>query len=128
MAAQPFSDLLKTNTPGQLIDNVTELGVDWAEKDGAASILEETKKTLLNKIIQGIVASCTSKVPAFTQLESMALDDPRYQEHLTQMVEMRKQATKARVRYDMGKARLDMLRSQMATVRQEMSMTGVPRG
>lgn len=123
MAAQNFSELLKTRTPDQLIDQVETLGLDWAEKDGAASILEETKKTMLNRLIQEIAASHT-KVPAFAQLESQALYDPRYLEHVTQMTTARKLATMARVKYDMGKARLDMLRSQMATVRQEMAMNG----
>lgn len=124
MAAQNFSELLKTRTPDQLIDQVENLGLDWAEKDGAASILEETKKTMLNRLIQEIASSYTTKTPAFAQLESMALHDPRYQEHVTQMTTARKLATMARVKYDMGKARLDMLRSQMATFRQEMAMNG----
>lgn len=126
MAIQSIRDLLATTTVDELVDRVTSLGEQWSDSDAAASILEETKKTFLNRLIQDLIASYTGKTPAFAQLESMALSDPRYQAHLEQMVEARRSATKLRVRFDMGKARLDLLRSQMATLRQEQQMSNFP--
>lgn len=126
MAVQNFRDLLQTTTVDELVNKVIELGEQWSDKDAAASILEETKKTFLNRLIQDLASAYTGKTPAFAQLESQALADPRYQEHLRQMVDARREASKVRVRYDMGKARLDLLRSQMATLRQEQQMNNFP--
>lgn len=126
MAVQNIRDLLSTFSVDELVEKTTKLGESWSEKDAAASILEETKKTFLNKLIQELVGSFTGKTPAFAQLESMALADPRYSTHLEMMILARKEATTLRVRYDMGKARLDLLRSQMATLRQEQQMSNFP--
>jgi hypothetical protein len=43
--------------------------------------------------------------------------------HITLMVDARKAANDARTRYDLGKLGVDLMRSKLATLRQEMSLS-----
>ena len=52
----------------------------------------------------------------------MALKDSRYEAHIEMMIQARKEANKAKVRYDMGKMQLELIRSLVATLRDEMRM------
>lgn len=131
MAREHLNDLLKDFDPNKLTADVIVIGEDWADQDAAASSLEETRKTVLAQLqleytLEGVsVGRGTDKpkpMPA-TQAEMRALADPRYEQHLELMVLARKEANRSRVRYDMGKMRLELYRSLQATMRQEMNMT-----
>ncbi len=109
---------------------VTDLGIKWAEKHEIASLLEETKKTLLAQIIGELMSASRKdgkKGISFAQAETEALADIRYEGHLRQMTEARREANVARVRHDTAGVRLEMIRSLMATRREEMRLSGMTR-
>ena len=112
---------------------VTDLGEAWAKANAAAAALEETRKSLLAKLTReymngGLRSGAAGERPKAVSVagaEQAALQDDRYTTHLDLMVASREQSDIARVRYDMGKMRLELMRSQLATVRQEMRFSGM---
>lgn len=125
-----ISNILENFDPEALARELQEAGEAWADADAAASILEETKKSLHAKLCLEYVAegvpSGKPNVPAKpmsqAQAESKALADDRYQLHLKMMVDARRESNAKRVRYDTGKLKVEMLRSLQATIRQELHM------
>lgn len=112
------------------VNAVAELGIVWAEKHETASLLEETKKTLLAQIIGELMSASRKdgkKGISFAQAETEALADVRYEAHLREMTEARREANKARVRHETAGVRLEMLRSLMANRREEMRLAGMVR-
>lgn len=97
-------------------DALVKSGEDWADKDAAASLLEETKKTVLAKLKN----EAGLKSDAANETVALATDD--YRAHLEYMVEARRVANKARVRYDSAKTLAEMRRSEESTRRAEMTM------
>lgn len=124
-------ELLKNFDPDTLTSEVIATGESWADQDAAASSLEETRKTVLAQLqleysLQGVgpsKGSDTPKAMSAVQAEMRALADPRYEQHIELMVQARKEANRSRVRYDMGKMRLELFRSLQATMRQEMHLS-----
>lgn len=111
--------------PARLANEVIDLGEAWADLNAAASSLEETKKTVLAKRALDNMSSALNagkRGVSATQAELQALADPTYEEHLEMMVTARKEANRARVRYDMGRLRLELIRTAQATMRNEMAM------
>jgi hypothetical protein len=126
----PLPDFLKDFDPAKLTDEVVTLGEAWADGDAAASSLEETRKTVLAQLqleymLEGVPSKDGDKPKPLpvSQAEVRALADPRYEQHLDLMVAARKDSNRHRVRYDMGKMKLELIRSLQATMRQEMNMT-----
>lgn len=126
-----FSQFGREFDPYRLTQEVIEAGEEWAEQDAAASALEETRRTLLAKLVLEVVeggyrsggAGDKPRAISATAAESRALADPRYEQHLELMVHARKEANRMKVRYDMGRMRLELMRSLQATLRNEMRMT-----
>lgn len=113
--------------PEVLTGQVLEAGEDWADKNGAANALEESRKSVLAKFFLEHAAGKTDSVdgrparPISSALaEQKALADERYRAHLDMMVDARRDADRARVRYEMGKMKLELMRSLQATLRQEL--------
>lgn len=129
---QALTQVLKDFDPHRLTQEVIRTGEEWADQDAAASSLEETKKTLLAKItlefIEGSYRSGGAgekpKAMSATAAELRALSDARFEQHLELMVQARKESNRMRVRYDMGKMKLELMRSLQATMRNEMRMSG----
>lgn len=128
-AVQALEHLLREFDPVKLTQEVVTLGEEWADKDAAASALEESKKSILARLVMEYVTTGTSggvgerpKPMPVSQAEYKALCDARYEQHLDLMVAARKEAHRTRVRYDMGKMRLELMRSLQATMRNEMRM------
>lgn len=125
-----LTDLLNSFNPDDISRQIIEAGERWSDTDAAASLLEETRKSLLAKLtLQYVEEGVPSSKPGVppkpmsqTQAEAKALADERYQLHIRQMVDARKEANTARVRYDTGKLKVELLRSLQATLRQEMFM------
>ena len=90
-------------------------GEAWADADAAASLLEETKKSVMAKLINESEGSVNAR-------EYKALADPEYRKHIEGMVTARKVANKCRVRYDSAKVLAEMRRSEESTRRAEMTM------
>lgn len=102
--------------PQKVYADLVKAGNDWADKDAAASLLEETKKTVLAKL------KIEADAPSDAARETLALCHPDYETHVTSMVEARKQANKAKVRYDSAKTLAELRRSEEATRRAEASI------
>lgn len=102
--------------PRPLTDRLIEAGEAWADLNAAAEMLEETKGTLLAKLLAE-----RFDMPAW-KAEAMAKSHPSYHAHLAAMVKARQDANRARVRYDSGKAYVELARSAESTRRAEMQM------
>ena len=129
---QTLLGVLRDFDPRSLTAEVVALGEDWASQDAAASSLEETKKSMLAKLTleymeggmrAGALGEKAKAMPV-SHAELKALADPRYEGHIDQMVAARREATVTRVRYDMGKMRLELMRTLQATMRSEMRLAG----
>lgn len=118
-----WSALAQQFDPHRLTEEVIKLGEAWADQDAAASILEETKKTMLAKLATEYIELSAPKTLSASAAELRALSDPRYETHLQMMVKSRQEANRLRVRYDMGRMKLELMRSLQATIRNEMRMT-----
>lgn len=119
---------LRSFDPAKLTAEVIDKGEEWADLDAAASVLEETRKTILAKraleFVESSLSAGKGRAMSVAQAELNALADPTYEEHLNMMVEARKNANRARVRYDLGRMHLELLRTAQATLRNEMRMSG----
>ena len=100
-----------------IYQKTVEAGNDWADKDAAASLLEEARKTLLSELTLRHKEG-RSNVDA----ENMARAELEYINYIKKMVEARRLANRARVVYDQRKSWIDMKRSVEATKRQEQRM------
>lgn len=100
----------------KIYDTLVKAGEEWADADVAASLLEETRKSVLAKLmVECGHASIAGK-------EMMALADDSYKAFVTGMVNARKAANKARVRYDSAKTLSELRRSEESTRRAEMTL------
>ena len=104
--------------PAKFAQSIVNRGEDWADKNAAADLLEETKSTLLASLIRDNFA-----LPAW-KAEAEAKANVNYYMHLQAMVEARKQANLARVRYDGAKAMGEFARSAESTRRAEIQLGG----
>jgi hypothetical protein len=119
-----FLDLEKID-PAELVRRVIKAGDAWADADAAASSMEDSKKSILAELILKFTMmpkpdgkGLLSQIAA----ETNALADPAFTAHVELQVEMRRSANRMRVRYDLGKVYIDLLRSQEATRRAEASI------
>lgn len=103
--------------PLKLQNEIIRAGEDWADKEAAASLLEETRKSVLAKCMND--AASTS----IAGKEMHALADPEYRQFVEGMVSARKAANKARVRYDSAKIYAELQRTAESTKREEMRMS-----
>lgn len=115
--------------PAKLAAEMEQAGREWASEDALASQMEETRKSILAQyqlefMAEGMISKpgMNSKPISATAAELKALADQRYQLHLEMMVEARKRANAARVRYDSIRVKLELMRSLQATIRNEMAM------
>lgn len=129
---QALVENLRDFDPKKLTDEVIKAGELWADEDATASTLEETKKTLLASYTLDYMHGTQKsgalgekpKAVSVAEAEKKALSDERYDAHLKSMVHARREANRARVRYDMGKMRIELMRSLQATLRNEMRLSG----
>lgn len=111
---KPLSPDLASATTQRLI----EAGENWADLDAAASALEETAKSVLGKLV---LEHMQSGMPA-GKAEHAARASEEYQEHVASMVEARRKANRARVRWIVGQSHVELMRSMESTRRAEMTM------
>lgn len=100
--------------PAKFAQGIVSRGELWADANAAADLLEETKGTLLGKILKEHLDQPGWKA------EALAKADSRFEEHLRAMVDARRLANLARVRYDGAKAMGEFARSAESTRRAEM--------
>lgn len=111
-----MSDFAAMKDPARLAQGIVSRGELWADADGAASLLEETKGTLLGKLLREHFDQ-----PAW-KAEALAKADPRFEEHVRAMVDARRLSNLAKVRYDGARAMGDFARSVESTRRAEMQL------
>lgn len=101
--------------PHKIYFQIVTAGEEWADKDAAADMLSETKKTVLAEIMNALQGSAAER-------ERIALADPIFGLHLKNMVAARKEANRARVRYDAVRVLAEMRRTQESTRRAEANI------
>ena len=102
--------------PAKLAQSIVQRGELWADCNASADLLEETKGTLLAKIVKEHLDQ-----PAW-KAEALSRADMRFEEHVKAMVDARRLANIAKVRYDGAKAMGEFIRSAESTRRAEMQM------
>ena len=101
--------------PDRIYKQLTDAREDWSDKNAAAELLEETRKTVLAELANKEHGSQNAK-------EAAALANPVYKLHITNMVVARKEANRARVRYDAMKVLAELRRTEQSTRRAEMGL------
>jgi hypothetical protein len=102
--------------PDKVMHKVEQLGLDWADKKAAADEFEETKKSLLARI------ATNSGESSEAAKERYALASGEYEEHILNMVQAKREANRAKVKYDSAQVWCDFTRSIEATKRTEMKL------
>jgi len=108
----------RTIDPDRIAAELERLGMEWADKHAAACLLEDTEKAVLAEAAADHRAHCKSQAEA----ESRARYDRKFTDHVKAMVEARREANRARVRFEAFKAKVELLRTNAATDRAIMSL------
>jgi hypothetical protein len=101
-----------------LCDEAEQAGIAWADAKAGYEALEQTKKSVLAQGMKGYFAEGM----AGNKAETMALADEGYLDHLQKMVKAGHAADKARVRWDILRTRIELIRTNASTERAAMSM------
>jgi hypothetical protein len=104
--------------PAKLASELSERGLTWADANAAAEALEETKGSVLAQLASEYIGKGESAAKA----EMLAKADPAYTEHLEKMVSARRSANRAKVRFDVYKAYIELARSAESSRRSEMNL------
>ena len=102
--------------PGKIFAALVKSGEDWADKEGAASILEETRRSILAELAN------QAKGSSVAACEQQALANPAYRLHLTNMVNARREANRAKVNYEAQKVLTELRRTEQSNLRAEMKL------
>lgn len=113
--ARPTPHFIDTDA---LCDEAESAGMAWADAKAAADALEETKKSVLSKVMGGYLAEGL----AANKAEAHALASDEYTSFVGKMVAAGRARDRARVRYDILKTRIELLRTNASTERAAMSM------
>lgn len=103
--------------PADVYREFVQSGTDWADKLGAAELLESSLKSLK--------AQCTLEARraescSMAEAETIALSCSDYRDAATAAVKARTEANRARVRYDATKALFEARRTAEASERAAM--------
>lgn len=104
--------------PKHLVERLRLAGEEWSDLDAAANLLEETRSTTLARIMTEWADVSVAKA------EMLAKADMRYVQHVKDMVEARRMANRAKVRWESGRAFVELARSVESTNRAQMQMAG----
>ena len=102
--------------PDKTFAALIQSGDAWADAEAAAQLLEETRKTVLAKLMS------ESQATTVGAREMLALANQEYIDFVAGMVSARKAANKALVRYKSAGVLAELRRSQESTRRAEMGM------
>lgn len=103
--------------PADVYREFVNRGTEWADKHGAAELLEGSLKSLKAQFTLEAkhAGSCS-----MAEAETIALSMYEYRDAVKEAVEARTQANKARVRYDATKALFEAQRTAEASERAAM--------
>lgn len=93
-----------------------ETGSEWADREAAADLLEETRKIVLAE------ATLKAEAKSHAQAEAIGLTSQQYRDHVAAMNAARRLANRARVNYEAVKTLTELRRSQESTRRAEASI------
>ena len=99
-----------------LYHKMLEAGEDWADKQAAFNVLEDTKNAVLARLM---LASDAQSVAA---REIQAKANPQYQGHVETTQAAFKDALKAKVKYEAIKVWIDLKRTESANERAAMRL------
>lgn len=102
--------------PSKIYHEIVTAGEEWADKESAAELLEETKKSILAALTNRAEAS------SMAARESIALEDIGYLQHIDKMVAARKEANRAKVKYEAVRVLAELRRTQESTRRAEANI------
>ena len=94
-----------------------EAADQWVDADAAASLLEETKSAVLAEMQSNIISQ-DIKI-AINRAEMLVKASPEWRNHVTKIVEARRQANRYKVKCDYLRMRHSEQQSQEATQRVE---------
>jgi hypothetical protein len=100
----------------ELIERLRVLGLQWADLDAAASLLDDTRKTVLAEVMRALPGK------SMAEREMHGLAHPDYVQHLSAASEARRKANRARVSYQSEQARIELIRTAESTRRAQMTM------
>ncbi len=103
--------------PSEITERMRLAGEEWADADYAASLLEETKKSVLAELMNAMPSNLSMAAK-----ESVAVTEAAFKLHVVRMVAARRDANKAKVRYDSAKAWIELTRTAESSRRQEMKL------
>lgn len=95
----------------ELYHKLTEAGNDWAEKQAAYNVLEDTKNAVLSKLM------LNSKAPSVAAKEIEAKASEEFTDHVKSTQDAMKAALKAKVNYEAIKIWIDLKRTEAANER-----------
>lgn len=101
-----------------IIQELNDLGDDWADKNAAAQLLEDSKPSILG---EGFL---NSEGKSISEKEYMAKSSDTYKTHCREAVEARRLANRARVKFDAFKTKIELTRTVEANKRQELKTLG----
>ena len=107
---------MRSERLAKLVNDLRESGMEWADKNAAANLLEEGRRSLLAQLIVEKMGRGSSKAKA----EEQARMDESFRKATKGMLEARRTAERANVAYKVAQAAIDLYRTEMATRRAEM--------
>ena len=102
--------------PERTYHELERAGLYWADADAAASMYEESKKSVLADLMNETNGGTN------VERERHALASRVFKEHVEKMVAARKEANRAKVRYDALRVLAEMRRTEESTRRAEASL------
>jgi len=102
----------------KLYEEADRLGEDWADKDAAHWVLDETIKNVLSEAIGRVNDQTQSRVAK----EDEARRDPVFREHLESVETARRAKNVAQIKYKNYLTYIELLRSKAATQREQMKL------
>lgn len=90
-------------------------GLDWADKEAAASILEDTRSAHLAEMVTKVIEANPGM--ALNRAESTVKASPEWREYVTSTVEARRVANRAKIKLDYLRMRAQEEMSRAANER-----------
>ena len=100
----------------ELYHKLTQAGDDWADKQAAYNVLDDTKNAVLAQL------TLKSEATSVAAREIEAKASKEYTEHVKKTQDAMKAALKAKVNYESIKIWIELKRSEEATRRAEMKL------
>jgi len=103
--------------PNDVYKSFISYGTEWADKHGAAELLEGSLKSLK---AQYTLEAKHAENCSMAEAETIALSMYEYRDAVKESIEARREANRARVRYDATKALFEAQRTAEASERAAM--------